>query len=305
VAIADDVRAAAELIIPDVASVQVEALEGGSSAFVARLELESPSSGQRWVVFRQHTDRTGKDHTSGVALKEFHLTRALAQAGFEVAAPLALHTDAPSSGPWLVSEWVEGSTVVSEAEVGDALVQMSQFLARLHAMDLARLDGVDLAFIEDPVAALPRYLKNDEIGEVVQQALAEGVRRRPNPHVLVHGDFWPGNVMFDRGRLVAVLDWEDAQLGDPLADLACARVELTCAYGHHASELFSAAYLEAVRRLSCELDEHDLALWDVYVSVTALSGMHLWGLSPAEESARRATTNQFLRTASRNLAKPD
>jgi aminoglycoside phosphotransferase (APT) family kinase protein len=35
----------------------------------------------------------------------------------------------------------------------------------------------------------------------------------------VHGDFRLGNLLVDRSGLVAVLDWELAHLGDPLADL--------------------------------------------------------------------------------------
>lgn len=37
--------------------------------------------------------------------------------------------------------------------------------------------------------------------------------------VLVHGDFKPGNVLLQDGRIVALLDWELAHLGDPHEDL--------------------------------------------------------------------------------------
>jgi len=37
--------------------------------------------------------------------------------------------------------------------------------------------------------------------------------------VLVHGDFKPGNALVEDGRITAKLDWETAQLGDPLDDL--------------------------------------------------------------------------------------
>lgn len=37
--------------------------------------------------------------------------------------------------------------------------------------------------------------------------------------VLVHGDFKPGNVLLEGDRIVALLDWELAHLGDPLEDL--------------------------------------------------------------------------------------
>jgi aminoglycoside phosphotransferase (APT) family kinase protein len=35
---------------------------------------------------------------------------------------------------------------------------------------------------------------------------------------LLHGDYWPDNTLWRDGRLVCVIDWEDAALGDPLAD---------------------------------------------------------------------------------------
>ncbi|HSR23901.1 MAG TPA: phosphotransferase family protein, partial [Candidatus Eisenbacteria bacterium] len=41
------------------------------------------------------------------------------------------------------------------------------------------------------------------------------------PAVLVHADFHYGNMLFEDGRVVALLDWEIAQLGQPLLDLAC------------------------------------------------------------------------------------
>src|SRR2546430_7907133 len=37
----------------------------------------------------------------------------------------------------------------------------------------------------------------------------------PTPPVLVHGDYHFGNMLFDSGRVAAVVDWEIAQLGQP------------------------------------------------------------------------------------------
>lgn len=299
-AVSADIEAAAAAVMPDVASILVEPLPGGSSAFVVCLVLQSPSGQQRRAVFRQHTNRAVKAHTAGVAAKEFHLTKALAAEGFEVAQPLALHGEQTSDGPWLVTEWIQGSTAVDAVDA--ALSQMAYFLARLHAIDPETLSVPGLAQIEDPVQALPFYVPSDQSGQELSRLLDLGVQRRPNADVLLHGDFWPGNVLVDRTELAAVLDWEDACYGDPLADLACARVELKCAYGQDASEDFTALYLDAVRRQGMPLFVHDLALWDVYVSSTALSTMHLWGLSPEYEAARRATTKKFLGSAISQLA---
>jgi aminoglycoside phosphotransferase (APT) family kinase protein len=51
--------------------------------------------------------------------------------------------------------------------------------------------------------------------------LLVGRQPRPRPAVLVHGDYHFGNMLFERGRVVAVVDWEIAQLGQPLLDLCC------------------------------------------------------------------------------------
>ena len=41
------------------------------------------------------------------------------------------------------------------------------------------------------------------------------------PQSIVHGDFWPGNLLMDRSRVLGVIDWEHACLtGSPARDLA-------------------------------------------------------------------------------------
>jgi aminoglycoside phosphotransferase (APT) family kinase protein len=41
------------------------------------------------------------------------------------------------------------------------------------------------------------------------------------PQSIVHGDFWPGNLLIERGRVLGVIDWESARLtGTPVHDLA-------------------------------------------------------------------------------------
>jgi aminoglycoside phosphotransferase (APT) family kinase protein len=49
--------------------------------------------------------------------------------------------------------------------------------------------------------------------------LAATMPSADRPPGLVHGDFTYGNLLFDGARVVAVLDWEIAQIGEPLLDL--------------------------------------------------------------------------------------
>lgn len=63
--------------------------------------------------------------------------------------------------------------------------------------------------------------------EPIAQAAIRWLRRNPPPPAqrlaIVHGDYRNGNVLHDgQGKIVAVLDWEMAHIGDPIEDLAWA-----------------------------------------------------------------------------------
>ena len=49
------------------------------------------------------------------------------------------------------------------------------------------------------------------------------IRRCPEERALVHGDFGSNNVLVDGTRISAVLDWENAMVGDPFYDVANTR----------------------------------------------------------------------------------
>lgn len=44
-------------------------------------------------------------------------------------------------------------------------------------------------------------------------------RPRPLPLVLAHGDFNPSNFLYEGGKVTALIDWENAHVGDPREDL--------------------------------------------------------------------------------------
>jgi aminoglycoside phosphotransferase (APT) family kinase protein len=115
--------------------------------------------------------------------------------------------------------------------------------------------------------------------------------------VLLHGDFWPENLLWKDGRITAVLDWEDAALGDPHADLAGARLELALAHDEAAAESFTRAY--AARR---PLDPGRLPLWELYVSSAMLHFLGGWGLPPERERVLRDRARRFLERAARRIA---
>lgn len=93
--------------------------------------------------------------------------------------------------------------------------------------------------------------------------LPDGQARR------LHGDFWPGNVLWQDGRLAAVIDWEDACCSDPPSDLAISRLDLLWIWGLEAMDTFSADYLARTA-----IDTTHLPYWDLWA---ALRLAHLAG----------------------------
>ena len=268
-------------------------MEGGVSADVFRVDLVEPAGGERSVVLRSHRDPAFKGARPEVLAREFAVLTLLHASGLAVPEPLALYAGSEADGAWLVMEWVEGSTEVAAVDVPAALHQMADFLAELHRLDV---DPASLALgvLEDPLAGVSAHLPDDGTGWAVRRALDSlddaPVDSRDTQRV-VHGDYWPGNVIWSDGQIAGVIDWEDSCIGDPLADLASARVELACAYGVEAAEQFTRDYLAARdMRSMTALDLVTLPIWELYVSASALASMQGWGLTPAAEARRRKQT---------------
>lgn len=136
-------------------------------------------------------------------------------------------TDNP---PYHVGGWV---TEIPPAERAALWWDGIEVLARIHRLDwrslgLGWLDtkGEAPTPLERQLDAYRRFLAWAAAGArhpTCEAALAwlEAERpREPAPVALCWGDARPGNMIFREGRVVAVLDWEMATLGDPQQDLA-------------------------------------------------------------------------------------
>jgi aminoglycoside phosphotransferase (APT) family kinase protein len=144
-------------------------------------------------------------------------------------------TDEPvvDGRPFYLLEEVHGDriervmgTVPNEAIVASAVDVLKQ---------LQRVPLADTGIGDEPPASLEyeigrwTWLMDRAPEELTGQApaVAERLRASRPPErepVLVHADFHYGNMLFRDGRVVALLDWEIAQVGQPLLDLACLMV---------------------------------------------------------------------------------
>ncbi len=70
-------------------------------------------------------------------------------------------------------------------------------------------------------------------------------------------------MLWRHDTLTAVIDWEDAMPGDPLADLAIARSNLVCTHGIKACKAFAAHNRDVMA-----IDPHRLRLRDIRAAAT-------------------------------------
>jgi aminoglycoside phosphotransferase (APT) family kinase protein len=264
----------------DASLTAVERLTGGVSADVFRLDLSYPDGSGRSVVVRVHGEKSyGLD-----AELEYRLLESLRSSGIPVPAPLVVD-DSRSviEFPYLIMEFVKGSTAIPEGQAEDYLARMAEALWRVHSAGGDRLP--DLPERLDPLPEVFDFLPDGEEWSGLRTCL-ENLRdtRYQGEPVPLHGDFWPENLLWQDGAVAAILDWEDAAIGDPHSDVACARLELRYLYGRAGMETFTDAYLEMGT-----LDPDRLALWEVYVAAAAQRFMGDWGL-PAERVAHMRST---------------
>ncbi|MCB9677066.1 MAG: phosphotransferase [Alphaproteobacteria bacterium] len=288
-------RATAEQLVarfsPGHALVDHHPLTGGVSAEVTHIRFDGGS----FVVRRPYAADPG-ERAARVAALEHGLLAALNTAGIPVARPLGLDlSNAILPSAYLVVAFVPGTTEVPAERLDTALDAMAALLASLHALDPGAPGFAALPAREDPVAGALTYLPPGYDG--LEAALRRRTYAGRNAPAVLHGDFWPGNLLWHDGRIAALLDWEDAAVGDPLCDLATSRVELASAYGFEAADRFTAAYLARH-----PLDVSDLPVWEAFVAGAALRFMGDWGLPAEVEARRRAATTAFVENAARALA---
>lgn len=285
---------------PDSTLQRTWALTGGVSAQVTALEVLRPNGETRRMIVRQH-GATDLSHNPQIAADEYRLLRILHAAGLITPEPYYLDQSNDIFGtPYLVIEYIEGTTSGEPTNLVDLSRHLALRLAKIHAVD-----NVDLSFLPDQAQVATRVLR--ERPPQLDESLHEGSIRatleaawpwpQQNRSVLLHGDYWPGNMLWHADHLVAIIDWEDAKVGDPLADVANSRLEFLWAFGSAAMEAFTEHY-----RSMTTLDFTNLPYWDLYAALRPASRLAEWAGDAVTEARMRERHHIFITQAFNQLA---
>ncbi len=279
-------------LFPAARLMAVERLAGGVSADVHRLDLRLADGSTASVVLRAH----GASHAGHPVELEYRLLQSLHRAGVPVPEPLVVDATGRLLGdPFLIMAFVDGTSTFPAAQEPLHVERMAETLRQVHAVPTADLPTLPTRL--DPLPEVFDYLP-DGPGWAGLRAHLESLTDtayQQSPKLL-HGDFWPENLLWRDGAIVAILDWEDAAIGDPLSDVACSRVELRYKFGKAVMEPFTAAYARPGT-----VDRQRLALWQVYVAAAAQRFMGDWGLPKAQEAHMRREALASIREAGAEL----
>lgn len=294
--------------------IHTEALMGGASAQVILLDIRHLNGEMKKYLLRVHSeiDRTRNPH---VASHEFKLLAALYAAGLPVPQPHYLDVSGEVFAiPYLVVDYIEGATHYAPQNLPNFLQQSVELLAKIHQIKqkLPLGEGAALDFLSNRAEHVLWWIGYQP--EQLDEELDEGPLRdtlrglfplnQVNDDALLHGDFWAGNLIWQDGKLVGVIDWEDAEIGDPLSDLSIARLDILWAFGQTAMQDFTRAY----QTLMPHLDYSNLPQWDLFSALRPANQLAAWaamwkgyGRSDVTSTTMREAHHWFVQQAKEQL----
>jgi aminoglycoside phosphotransferase (APT) family kinase protein len=308
--------------MPDAGDIHVtdlRRLAGGASrdAFVfdaAWRDAAGDEHREKCVMLRQpvssvlESDESETEITGSRRLPhvEFKMIQLMERQGIPV--PHMLWVD--PTGTWLerpfsVARWIEGEADLSklgaEPHLPAMLDQYVDILGRVHNLDVAAA-GVDFlggptteTAASEQVELFARGFDRQRLEDF--PAIAYTVRwlRKHCPVAsrvsVIHGDFRLGNFMWDESGIVAMLDWEQCHVGDPLEEIAFMYWPLWSL----GSLIPLREFVDRYQRASgIPVDDEALAFYRVFIElkmcVVILTGIRSFYATPERQLLYGATT---------------
>jgi aminoglycoside phosphotransferase (APT) family kinase protein len=218
-----------KLARPDLRVTAVEPIPEGHSGFTYFVTVETSDGATRYVL--RLPPPGARIAGPADVVRQGRIMSSLHAAGLPTPAIPAMSSEPVVDGrPFILMEAVDGTRIERAAANHKALDITSSavdVLKRLHALPLEQTgigDEESLGLQAEMMrwamlmqrAPEELTVRAGELGGLLAVKLP--VERAPT---LVHGDYHYGNMLFRGSDVVAVLDWEIGQIGQPLLDVGC------------------------------------------------------------------------------------
>jgi len=224
--------------------ISARALRGGMSSAVHLLTVQDSRGHRRQAVLRRYVRPESNEQEPDAAWREARALRVAGAAGVPTPALLAVDPAGAEAGvPAILMSRLPGRVDWWPSDLNRWLARLAEVPPRIHAAPLP-LPGELRPFAPYRQASYrpPGWARYPRVWE-----RAAEISRGPQPRlpaVLLHRDFHPGNVLWRRGTVTGVVDWQAACTGPAVADVAHCRVNLLT-IGTGAAESFTALWQRA------------------------------------------------------------
>ncbi|TLS41387.1 aminoglycoside phosphotransferase family protein [Streptomyces montanus] len=230
--------------------VRAEALDGGITAEMRRLTVGTLDGGTRDLVLRTFVDPFFVEHAEVWLNREAGALTLLTGTGVPAPGLVAVDpTAAQCEFPSLLMTHLAGRTVLDDEGLEARVPVLARQLVAIHALRPVERPREYVALTTAGTVVTPKG------ADAAAWAAAIDVIRKPAPLYegrFLHGDFHPGNVLFDvappgpaGARITGVVDWAAASWGPADVDVAHCCTNLALLHGPAWGLRFAEAYEEA------------------------------------------------------------
>jgi aminoglycoside phosphotransferase (APT) family kinase protein len=214
---------------PELRVISVEPIPEGHSGFTYFVGVEDGDGPSRYVL--RLPPPGARIAGPADVVRQGRIMSALHEVGLPTPAIPVMSSEAVIDGrPFILMEAVDGTRIEKAATENKALdiaASAVGVLKRLHALPLEQtgLGDEESVGLQSEMMRWAMLMQRAPEELTVRAGELGGLLAVQMPveraATLVHGDYHYGNMLFRGPEVVAVLDWEIAQLGQPLLDLGC------------------------------------------------------------------------------------
>lgn len=276
-----------EIIAPGSTFIAINSLEGNFSNSTHLVDCKMGDGSLFQFVIRRYAIFGDYDRGEK-ARREFKTLQLLKKHGLPVPEPIYLDDAGGILGsPGIITQYMPGSLIMAQPYPAKWAEMLAETLARIHAIPI---NDSTTSFLLDANSevlwflktkeSIPQYISTHPNGKALWQAMLDYL---PNMIIvkpsLVHIDYWSGNILWDKGVISGVVDWEEAAQGDPGIDVAYCRMDMVLCGMVEAADRFLAIYEK-----ESDTPVSNLGFWELAAAVRPMFNPAGWiSESPAKE----------------------
>lgn len=239
---------------------------GGTSSAVHAVTVVDARNTRHHLVLRRYVRADWLVDEPDLAEHEARVLSLLEPSRVDAPVLIAVDpTGASAEVPAVLMTRLPGRIRWSPRDVDGFLVRLVDAMRSIH--EVAAPDSVP---IRDFVPYYAGQSLEPPRGTSCPEAWARAIEVHAGPpptreHDFIHRDFHPANALRSGEAVSGIVDWCNASLGSPEADIGHCRINLTHALGYDVAERFTAIYLERTGRAEYH------PYWDIVAAVGMLS----------------------------------